>query len=193
MASMTLPGETESGDRHLVKIESNLVVAAAVDGLGHGDEAAAAAQAAIQTLEGAPVTSVIALLNRCHERLRSTRGVAMSVALYNETYGTMTWAGVGNVEGVLLRANPDANPRYKSLFLHSGTVGVRLPQMGTATVRIMAGDTLVFATDGIHGGFAEKLSALGPPKQIADRILTRYKKGNDDALVLVVRYLGGAP
>ena len=29
-----------------------------------------------------------------------------------------------------------------------------------------------------------------PPKQMAQRILTRYGKGTDDALVLVARYLG---
>ena len=51
------------------------------------------------------------------------------------------------------------------------------------------GDTLVFVTDGIRSGFADKLSALEPPQKSADRILAEYCRGSDDALVVVTRYL----
>ena len=47
------------------------------------------------------------------------------------------------------------------------------------------------ATDGIGaGGFTEGLVRSDSPQQIADRILKRHFKGTDDALVLVVRYVG---
>jgi negative regulator of sigma-B (phosphoserine phosphatase) len=55
---------------------------------------------------------------------------------------------------------------------------------------IAKGDTLVFATDGIRGEFAENLSALESPQRAADRILEHHCRGNDDALVLVVRLTG---
>src|SRR2546427_6905214 len=51
VASLALPGEAESGDRHLVKPVGTGVLVAVVDGLGHGAEAAAAAQAAVAALE----------------------------------------------------------------------------------------------------------------------------------------------
>ncbi|HMH83340.1 MAG TPA: hypothetical protein VK531_10750, partial [Gemmatimonadales bacterium] len=57
---------------------------------------------------------------------------------------------------------------------------------------VAAGDTLIFATDGIKEGFAEQLPADATPQQQADHILTRHGKGTDDALVLVARYRGGA-
>ena len=51
--------------------------------------------------------------------------------------------------------------------------------------------TLIFATDGIRGGFAEGLPTDATPQELADHILARHGKGTDDALVLVARYAGG--
>jgi hypothetical protein len=59
-----------------------------------------------------------------------------------------------------------------------------------AVIPVGAGDTLVFATDGIGTGFLADVSARDDPQGIADQILARYGKGTDDALVLVARYLG---
>src|SRR2546427_12121808 len=102
VASTARAGEATSGDRHLIRIESDFVLMAAVDGLGHGNEAAAAAQTAIETLERASARAAIALLNDCHERLRSTRGVVMSLAVFTPAGSSITWAGGGQVGGRLL-------------------------------------------------------------------------------------------
>ncbi len=193
VASAARVGEATSGDRHLIRIESDFVLMAAVDGLGHGNEAAAAAQTAIETLERASARAAIALLNDCHERLRSTRGVVMSLAVFTPADSSITWAGVGNVEGLLLRASPNASPLYESLVLRSGVVGARLPLVYAAILPVMRGDTLIFWTDGLRSDFADKLPAVGHPQQLADRIMARCHKGTDDALVLVVRCVGGAP
>ena len=40
VATLALPGEAQSGDRHLVKPVGSTVLVAVVDGLGHGAEAA---------------------------------------------------------------------------------------------------------------------------------------------------------
>lgn len=192
MASRVHKGQTESADRPLIRIEPDYALVGAVDGLGHGEEAASAAIAAIQTLESARERSVIALLNRCHERLLPTRGVVMSIATINMGDSTMTWVGVGNVEGLLLRADPEASPRYESLLLRNGVVGARMPLIYAALIPIMRGDTLIFSTDGIRSDFRKDVLAEHHPQQIADRIMTQSHKGTDDALVLVVRYRGGA-
>ena len=56
---------------------------------------------------------------------------------------------------------------------------------------IMRGDTLILATDGIRSDFLGALLPQGdPPQALADHILARWSKQTDDALVLVVRYLG---
>ena len=192
VASQTLAGEVQSGDKHLVKVFPHGVLLAALDGLGHGEEAAAAANMAVRVLQSSENESVISMLKRCHEQLRSTRGVVISLAAFNAVEETMTWVGVGNVEGILLKADPAANPGYEYLTLRSGVVGTRLPLLHAAIVPVKRGDTLIFATDGIRPEFAQRRALGAGPQQIADRILAQYAKGTDDALVLVARYVGEA-
>ena len=159
---------------------------AVIDGLGHGEEAATAAEIAVATLIGNAHESVITLLNRCHEQLRASRGVVMSMASFNAVEGTLTWAGVGNVEGVLRRAG--TNVSDETLLLRGGIVGIQLPPLFASIIPVMPGDTLIFVTDGITPGFAEKLNLRDPPQELADCILTQHGKGTDDALVLIARY-----
>ena len=47
---------------------------------------------------------------------------------------------------------------------------------------------MILFTDGIKDGFAETLALSNSPQEIADSVITRHVKGNDDALVLVARY-----
>ncbi len=190
VATAVLPGQEESGDLHIAKLFRNGALVAVVDGLGHGAEAAEAAQIAARTLEARPNDSVIALLRRCHQALQGTRGVVMSMASFNMNDETMTWVGVGNVEGVLLRANPKTNPGTEFPVLRGGVVGGQLPPLLAAVVPVSKSDTLILVTDGIESGFNHGLPLNSKPQQIADHILARHNKGTDDALVLVARYLG---
>jgi hypothetical protein len=63
--------------------------------------------------------------------------------------------------------------------------------MATSTLATRRGDVLVFATDGIETAFADALKVAGSPHDIAQHMLRHHGKITDDALVLVVRYLGG--
>ncbi len=190
VAAQTLPGQTESGDLGLVTPHSNAVLLAVVDGLGHGYEAAIAANLAVSTLKGHAHESVVSLVQLCHEALLGSRGVVMSLASLNANDGSMTWLGIGNVEGILLHADATTNPAREYLSMRGGVVGHRLPPLHPVIIPLMHGDTLVFATDGIGSGFTGDLPLNSTPEQLAQRILARYGKGTDDALALVVRYLG---
>lgn len=193
VAQRTLPGETESGDLHVVQPVGTGVLVGVADGLGHGAEAAAAARAAVATLREHAHESLLPLLQRCHRALVGTRGVVMSLAFFQGGDGSMTWLGVGNVECVLLytdlAARP-ARPARTSLVTRGGIVGSELPPLRADVVSVAPGDTLIVATDGIKHGFADGLGTGTPPQQLADQILGRSGKGTDDALVLVARYLG---
>lgn len=190
LAKFVLPGQGESGDRHLVCCAGNGVLIAAVDGIGHGAEAANAAEAAISTLKANAEEPVISLVERCHEDLRLTRGVALSLASIDPAHGMMTWLGVGNVQGVLMRAGAKKGSVQELLLLRGGVVGLQLPALQAAVLPIAKGDTLIFVTDGIRGEFVEGLSAMESPQRAADKILRQYGRGNDDALVLVARLTG---
>ncbi len=194
VATVALAGETESGDLHLVKRVGRGTLVAVVDGLGHGAEAAAAARAAVAALDQYAEESLQPLVRRCHEALAGSRGVVMSLAYFGGVQPSLTWLGVGNVEGVVLYAAPNARPARASLVTRGGIVGgSELPQLRPAAVPVAAGDLLIFATDGVRGGFTEGLPTDATPQQLADQILARHGKGTDDALVLVARYAGGGP
>ena len=193
VASAMREGQTQSGDRHVVKSFIDGVLVAVVDGLGHGHEAAAAAKTAITILESHAGEPLISLLRRSHETLRFTRGVVMSVACFSAPEGSMTWLGVGNVEGVLLRANPKASRHGESLLLLGGVVGSKLPLLHAFTVPVARDDTLIFTTDGIESGFTENLTLSDPPQKTAEKIIAMHSKKTDDALVLVARFVGCRP
>ena len=192
VAGFVLPGQTESGDLEIVKPISDGMLIGIVDGLGHGQEAAIAAKEAIKIIGSSSNNSIVQLVKCCHEGLKTTRGVAMSLAALNTDNDTMTWLGIGNVEGILFRADPRSNPSYESLLLRPGVVGYVLPQLQTSVLTLIKGDLLVFISDGIKSDFAGSIPSVSnnTPRQIAERICSRQVKGTDDALVLVTRYKG---
>jgi negative regulator of sigma-B (phosphoserine phosphatase) len=190
VAASSLEGEGASGDRYLVKSLPQGVLVAVVDGLGHGEAAAAAAALAIRTLDSHDDQSMIPHVKRCHECLRGTRGAVMSLASFSGRDSTMTWLAVGNVEGVLLRRPAKSHDDCESLLLRGGVVGAQLPPLNTAVTPVARGDILILATDGIRSGFVPTVVFTDPVQKIADRILTEHAKPTDDALVLVSRYVG---
>jgi len=193
VATFVLPGQSESGDRHLVCCHETGILIAAIDGIGHGEEAGAAAKAAVSLLKTRADEQVISLVQKCHENLRMTRGVVLSLASINPLHGMMTWIGVGNVQGALMRTGASKGIVEQELLLRAGVVGSQLPPLQAAVLPIAEGDTLIFATDGVKSEFIKSLSSLEAPQRAADRILEQYCRGNDDALVLVARLTGIRP
>lgn len=195
IAARPFPGQRVSGDRGLVIPFPNGVLAAAVDGLGHGEAAYLAAEVATATMGMHAEEEPTALVKICHHQLKSTRGAVMSLASINAHEGVMTWLGIGNVDGQLWRviAHP---PTRESLLTRSGVVGYQLPPLRAYRLSVTAGDLLIFTTDGISSNYAKHLPADDPMlryqqvHEIARRILDRSGKTTDDALVLVIRYLG---
>jgi hypothetical protein len=193
VAKFVLPGQGESGDHHLVCCNKNAVLIAAIDGIGHGEEAANAAKAATSILKAGADEPVISLVEQCHDKLRSTRGVVLSIASIDPAHRMMTWLGVGNVQGVLMRGGAKKGIVQERLLLRGGVVGSQLPPLQATVLPIAQGDTVYFVTDGVRSDFAENLTALENPQRAADRILGQFQNGNDDALVLVARLTGIRP
>lgn len=186
-------GEVECGDRHLIHPHENGVLIAVMDGLGHGAEAAITAEQAKNVLAEHASESVVSMVRTCHEQLRGSRGVVLTVAAYDRRDGTVTWLGVGNVDAALVRASPDAYPRTEHVLLRAGVIGQRLPPLYAAVLPVARGDTLVIATDGIRSGFPQAVRNGDAPQEIADRILAGYGSNSDDALVFVGRFRASSP
>jgi phosphoserine phosphatase RsbX len=189
VAGSVLPGQSHSGDHYVVCSFPDGVLLAVLDGLGHGDEAAAAAIKAACVLEQGAKLPITRLVQRCHEELKASRGVVMSVASFTTSYGLLEWMGVGNVQGILRRSDTQCLKSPEMLLLRSGVVGIHLPSLAAAVLPVFPGDTLIFATDGVRGDFVDG-PVNGNLHEAAKAIVARFWKGNDDALVLIARFLG---
>src|SRR5262249_42714875 len=147
---------------------------AVIDGLGHGAEAAEAARRAVGVLEEDPSIELLEQLRRCHARLKGTRGVVMSAARFDAGRGELSWSGVGNVEGALLRRSLSAQPARPSLLVLAGVVGGALRGLRSSALPVARGDTLLFATDGVRPEFSDGVDLCAEPQAIADRVLERF-------------------
>jgi phosphoserine phosphatase RsbX len=188
VAVAPIPGEDACGDQHLVVPTARGYLVAVVDGLGHGPEAAAAAETAVDVLRRHADEQVLTLVQRCHENLRRTRGAAMSVAALDAHDARLEWVGVGNVEARLLRAPSTTEANDEVLLLRGGVVGYELPALRSAAFALLPGDTLVMATDGVEPTYSDGLERRSEPQPLADGLLAEHARQTDDALVLVVRY-----
>ncbi|MEA2142499.1 MAG: phosphoserine phosphatase RsbX [Solirubrobacteraceae bacterium] len=191
VAGRAMPGEYRSGDLAVFAAYAGGALVAVIDGLGHGDEAADASEAAARVLREYRSAPVDELLRRCHETLRRTRGAVMTLAWFDLDRSQLAWAGVGNVEARLVRGAAVFGDRHDSALVLGGVIGYNLPKVvRPAVMELRQGDAVAFATDGIEADYSTSLSPNVPAQELADRILKRHGKGNDDALAVVVRYLG---
>lgn len=193
VAAVPLAGEETNGDLHLVAEFPDGALVAAIDALGHGPEAARTAALAVAALSARPADTLPELVRRCHQTLIGTRGVVLSLAAFDARAGLMTWAGIGNVEGVIIRDGTDRPSTRSGLITIGGIVGGEAPETRPQQLPIERGDVIVFATDGVRREFIEQIDPHRPPDEMARELLVRNAKGSDDALVLVVRYRGMPP
>jgi phosphoserine phosphatase RsbX len=183
-------GEGRSGDLAVFAPWSAGGLVAVIDGLGHGDPAADAAERAAEIILAHTSDAPQDLLERCHKALRRTRGAVMTLAWFDVGAHTMAWTGVGNVEARFVRGGGALGDRHHSPVVLGGVVGYQLPKVRMATFELEAGDAVVFATDGVTADYSVSLEPGVPAQELADRVLERHCKGTDDALAVVVRYLG---
>jgi phosphoserine phosphatase RsbX len=188
VAGHPIDGEVESGDLHVVAPFDGGVLVGAVDGLGHGPAAATASRTAVSILSAHAGESPIRLMDLCDQGLQKTRGAVMTLASIVAHGEAMTWTGIGNVEAILLRADPRAPT--EGAPMRGGIVGFRMPAPRGATITVFPGDTLVLATDGIAGAFSRGVDTRASPAELAEAILAVHGKRSDDAMVVVARYVG---
>jgi serine phosphatase RsbU (regulator of sigma subunit) len=191
IASRPASEGTATGDAAMVIPRSQGYLIAVLDAVGHGSEAETAALAATSVLQSNPEMEMRALVRLCHQRLRrEPRGVAMSLALVDGAASTLSWLGVGNVQGILVRQGMAGTVSPRFLIARGGVVGRHLPEILVENIPLRMGDVLVFATDGISADFVASVGPGSPPQRLAGQILSRFHRGHDDSLVLATVFLG---
>ena len=186
MAGAPHEGEERSGDLAVFVPTAAGALVGLIDGLGHGPEAADAAERCADVVRQHAEAEAQDLLQACHEALVQTRGVVMTVAWFDLERARLSWAGVGNVDARLVRQGPELREDVALVF--GGVLGYRMPNVRPASMPLARGDLLVMITDGIESAISPGLAGGGAAQTTADRIFAMHGKGNDDALVVVVRY-----
>ena len=190
VAGSIAPGQRVSGDLEVLHYYDGGggAIIAAIDGIGHGEQAAATARLAADTILRHPEEEPAALLMRCHAALRGTRGVVLSIASINLRQAALSWLGIGNVSGLLCRGTVNALVARDELLARPGVVGYgELAALHASVIPLRARDMLIFATDGISRHFSDDLAAAASAQSLADDIIAHHRQRNDDALVVVAR------
>ena len=185
---LPLAGEDENGDAAALVCLPQAYAMIAVDGLGHGPDAARAAAAALHTFALQPTLRPAAQLDACHAALRPTRGAALAVAVIDAQRDELHFAGVGNISAYLI----DGATR-RQIVSHNGIVGHNVRKVQELSFPCPPGTLVILHSDGIatQWDLAQYPGLLQcSPAIIAGVLLRDHARARDDVSVLVMRYAG---
>jgi anti-sigma regulatory factor (Ser/Thr protein kinase) len=183
--SIAAPGEQVCGDGWAFALEGERAALVVADGLGHGPDAAEAAQAALETFAEDPFGEPRQQLQRAHARLRATRGAALMLLHADAAGAAIRTAGAGNVLGRLVSGTAD-----RTLLGQHGTVGVTIRTPDETRADWPPYALLVACSDGIESRWKPEAvwPVLGRDPTLAAALLLRdHCRGRDDATVAVLR------
>jgi anti-sigma regulatory factor (Ser/Thr protein kinase) len=185
--SVALDGAADCGDAWAIAEDDVRTTVLVVDGLGHGDRAAEAAQAAVAAFAERRDDDLQALARHIHVGMHSTRGGAVALCRLDPQRRRADYVGVGNVAGRLLYGG-----RSQAMVSLNGTLGTDFvaPRIRALSYDLDDGAALVMCSDGVRDGFdlaAHPGLLEHDPLVVAAVIHRDCRRGNDDATVVVVR------
>jgi len=179
-----LAGEEVCGDAWGMLCDRDGASLVGADGLGHGPDAAKASAGAVEALQR-PASTSSELLQLAHERLRGTRGAAVSVARVDYADMQLRFAGIGNVSGIVV----DGDTR-RTLVSHNGIVGHNMRKVQEFSADFGPGALCILHSDGIQTQWdldAYPGLVARAPAVIAAVLMRDFIRRRDDAMVLVAR------
>lgn len=184
--SLPMPGETASGDAWCIEPHPGGFKMMVADGLGHGPIAAEASHAAVRVFTAEHRRAPAEILALMHEALRPTRGAAISICDVDARRGSVMFAGIGNVAGVLV-----ADGISRRMVSHNGTVGHVARKFQEFTYPFSSEPLVILCSDGLGTSWnLDKYPGLvrRHPTLIAGMLYRDFARGRDDVSVLVARH-----
>jgi len=178
-ASRPCPGQRVCGDAVAVLQDEAALLVAVIDGVGHGPEAHAAAEAARRTILESPNERPATLLCRCHEALRGTRGAAVGIVRIDRE-GRGSFAGVGDVALATRSRSP------LCFASHAGIVGLRMRKVVERAFECRSGDLLCVFSDGLTSGLSLNEVDCARLDVWAPTLLERHGRKTDDAALALI-------
>lgn len=183
--AVPFPGERFCGDGWAVHHTAERMAVLLADGLGHGRDAAEAAQEAIVTFHKRQDLAPGETLAYLHDALKKTRGAVAAVAEIRPAEGVLTFAGIGNISAVVLAAGGS-----RSLVSHNGTLGMVTSRIQEFRVPWTSDSVLVLHSDGLQSKWDLSTYAgliTRHPAVIGGALLRDFRRKRDDASVVVVK------
>lgn len=166
---------------HLTYDDSN-ISALVIDGLGHGEEAEAAARAGEKAFNHSPFASPTLLLQDLHEAMTGTRGGAVAIAQFDGD--GLRFVGIGNIGATLI--GPE---KSRGLASHPGIVGGQYRKAQPFDYAQVNGHLLIMYSDGLQSRWnLQDYPGLvhRHPAVIAAILHRDFCRGRDDVTVLVI-------
>jgi anti-sigma regulatory factor (Ser/Thr protein kinase)/serine/threonine protein phosphatase PrpC len=173
-----------NGDAFVVKQWAESLLVGLIDGLGHGQFAHRAAQAARLYVDAHFDLPLAQIFRGTCRACRATRGVVMALARFDWGREQVAFASVGNIEA---RVFSQVEP--VRFFLRRGIVGLNAPSPVVTEHRWPPGNVLVLHSDGLstHWGWKDFPGLPNQPADVAAQALLRtLAKAEDDATAVVV-------
>ena len=175
----------ECGDAGVVVVDDESCFAALVDVLGHGPEARQSAIVAEAFLPDCAGADLAASLRGLHDRLRRGRGAVVTLLSLDLKSGELLVAGIGNITTRVFGSE------HSRVLSRDGIVGYSMSTPRVQALRLRPGDVVLLYSDGVRESFelhdCPGLLA-GSAKEIAERVMQHFRKQDDDASCLVLRY-----
>jgi anti-sigma regulatory factor (Ser/Thr protein kinase) len=182
------PGQEACGDAWAETWRDGVLWLTAIDGLGHGPQAAAAAAQAIRVFHAARGNAGPEdILSQAHGELKATRGAVMAVAAIRPAEGRIDFAGVGNIAAAVI-----CREDVKRLSSMDGTVGYSIRQIRGQSQPWTSECTLIMNSDGLSSrwNLNEHPGLLSRHPSLVAAVLHRdFGRQNDDTTVVVAKHL----
>ena len=183
--SVPVDGEIHNGDAWSSRREGPGMAIVVADGLGHGEEAARASRAAIETFERAPLDDLVELLQRMDGRLHSTRGAAVAIAWLDPTRSSVRYAGIGNISATIA-----SSQGTRSLVSVNGTVGQGGARPRELTEPLPRDAVFVMHSDGAKSHWtldAYPGLARRQPTLVSAVLYRDHRRQRDDVTIVAAR------
>jgi anti-sigma regulatory factor (Ser/Thr protein kinase) len=185
------PGESVSGDGWSVRAEPGNVTLLMVDGSGHGPEAHKAALRAIEIFRAQAGRSVEQAAQAIDRALAATRGAAIAIAEIDPGPERVNFVGIGNISAALIEQGS-----VKRMVSNNGTAGHIAPRIRAFQYAFRAQATVIMHSDGLSPrwdltDYPGLLTAH--PSLIAGILYRDFRRGRDDASIVVVRSIFACP
>lgn len=184
-----IEGEDVCGDNWAIAASQRTLTLMVADGLGHGPDAAIAADAAVALVAELADQTPAIILQRAHGALHGTRGAAVAISKIDPGNTRLDFAGVGNISVCVFYAHSS-----RHMVSHNGIVGSNLRKLQEFSEHWENDALLIAHSDGINTRWnidAYPELRYCHPGLIAAVIYRDFSRERDDATVVVIREYNG--